>query len=316
VVRDAAVGIVGAILIVGSMGLFIETQLGASSGQDTDIAGDDGSQPQARVNASNWQTSDCTTVGLYWEASTSALEEYTGPHEPKQEGSAGQFWLFAYDCTDSTVDGNSSDGASGAAAFALVEEPDDPHNTTAPDGWVATLEWIVGDDDRTADVLDEQRFNVTSGSASIERTTSPLGSGQIQVAIETTEGTLNADLTVSGESSTETVDRAYVNTLDDPFAVATGPLTQPAQTVGESLVRTSGTTWVERLGLDPSPSSIAYGSGGEWNLSLTTFPADGNETNETSPALTGPDSPVPDPSPPRTHPTSWTARAVPGVGPT
>lgn len=291
-VRDSVVGILGVLVIVGSMGVLIETQLRDSSADAT--TNTDGNVQAATVNASVWRTQNCQTASLYWEPSTSDLEPHTGPHEPRSTGSGGMFWLFAYDCPDSTVNGVATDGASGAGAFALVEEPDDTRNVSAEDGWVATLEWITNSDDRTRDALERKAFNVNDGTVTID-TTNVLQGRQISVTIETSEGSLTGDALITGAPSTRTVERAYVNVREDPFGVAHGPLTETRQTTGSGTVQTSGTTWVERLGLQPTPSSIAFAASGSWNYTITREPtnATGNQTQSVlteSPSLLEPAS--------------------------
>jgi hypothetical protein len=274
VVQDTLVGLLGAVLIVGSMVTAINLQETAPAGEAEDAP--------APIGKSVWRASGCEAGSLFWTPSLEDLDEVVGERLDPAEGPVpdnGLFWLFVYSCESSTVDGLSVPPQSGAAALALVEEPDDTHNVSAPDGWTAVPTWYGSSDSRVSEIFEKHEFELVPAQASLGTTSTPLND-QVRLSIDAPEGRLTADMTVSGEASEREVEGAMVGTDEETFSVFHGPESMQRSEDGSARVETQGTTWVERLNLEPSPYSIAYDQDMSWNFTFEHEPWDA-EANAT-----------------------------------
>lgn len=276
-VRDTLVGLLGAVLIVGSMVTAINYQEAGSPATDGEV--EDAPPP---IGKSTWRASGCEAGSLYWTPSLEDLDEVVGPRLTPSEGplpGSGLFWLFVYSCDRSSVDGLSVPPPSGAAALVAVEEPDDTRNVSAPDGWTAVPTWYAPSDSPVAEVFEDHELDHTPARATLGSTSTPL-SDQVRLTIEAPSGTIEADMTVTGSPEERVVEGALVGTSEETFSVFAGEERMDRRQDGTATVDTQGTTWVERLNLDPAPYEIAYDTGMSWNFTFQHEPWTGTGEDE------------------------------------
>lgn len=270
-VNDTVVGVIGALVIVGSMTGVIQAL------QDDGATGGDVVGPPPGPGTSRFAADGCRALTLTWTPDRAALEEIVGPHWTPVEGPTedrGVFLLFAWTCPSTAVDGRSRGGDSGAAALVPVETPDDTRGVDV-DAWVAAPELIGAGTSPVTRVLRTHNFTVTAGSGSVGITEAPvLDSRQVRMVIETPGGQLEATATLGGSSTSRDLSTAVVGTREDTFSVMRGTEEMQRQTTGSATVQTSGTTWVERLGLEPTPSQVAYDTAFSWDFTLRHEPWD------------------------------------------
>lgn len=276
-VQDTIVGVLGAVLIVGSMVVAIDA---ADTGASDDTAVE---APPPAQGESVWRAEDCEAASLYWTPSMSALGEVVGPNYepapgPGPQPDTGLFWLFAFECGRANVDGLRVSPPSGAAAIVAIQEPDDTRNVSAPDGWAAVPAWYGPSTGAVTEVFDKHGFNVEDGSGAVGTTSNPLAD-EVRLSIDAPDGTVEASMTVTGPSTTREVEGALVGTNPDLFSVFHGPERMDRRANGTATVETSGTTWVERLDLDPTPYAIAYDTGMRWNFTFEHEPFESNATD-------------------------------------
>lgn len=266
---DTLVGIFGALVIVGSMAGVIQTlDTGGAGGGPT--SGEEIAGPKPQPERSSFAAEGCRAMSLYWTPPLDALDEVVGPHWTPAEGPVsgrGLFWLFAYECPTTIVDGLKRGASSGAAAIVAIEEPQDPRNVSDVGGWAAIPEWIGPKGSATTGIFREHRFNVTFGSGAVGVQSTPLGQ-QVRMVIDTPDGTLEASAAMTGQPQQREVEGALVGTRPSTFSVFTGPETMQRQTTGSAVVQTTGTTWVERLNLEPSPYRVAYDTQMSWDFTM------------------------------------------------
>lgn len=267
-VKDTLVGVLGAVLIVGSM-------VAAIDYQDVPDVEDDGTGgPPAPIGKSVWRASSCEAGSVYWTPSLGDLDEVVGPHLTPAEGplpDRGLFWLFVFECSSSAVDGLRVTPPSGGAALVAVEEPEDTHNVTAPDGWAAVPTWYGSPDSRVTGIFQKHEFHHTPAQTALGSSSTPL-SDQVRLQIDAPEGTFQADLTLTGDARERVVDGALVGTDEDTFSVFSGEERMQRRSDGTARIQTTGTTWVERLDLDPTPFSISYDTQMAWNFTFQHEP--------------------------------------------
>lgn len=284
-VQDTIVGLLGAVLIVGSMVAAINTQDTATPG------GDEVEDAPPSIGTSTWKASSCEAGSLYWTPPLEALDEVVGPHTPAEGPlpDRGLFWLFVYDCDRSSVNGLRISPPTGATALVAVEEPGDTRNVSAPDGWAAVPSQYGSPDSRVGDVFTEHGFNYTPAQAAVGTSSTPL-SDDVRVTLDTPTGYFEASMTLTGPTSQRTVEGALVGTSEETFSVFHGEERMDRRENGTATIDTRGTTWVERLNLDPTPYSIAYDQSMSWNFTFKHEPRDaaGNETDSSDAATPTP----------------------------
>ncbi len=250
-VNDTVVGVVGVLVIVGSLA-------GAISLLDEgDSEIDDDSTPAA-LDQTRWSGEACRSLTMIWSVDAQQLSEHVDPWSP-QTGSGGQgaFHLTAWTCGSNTVNNTAVGGQSGAFALVPVEEPEDPRNVSR-EAWFAVPE-VVGDVD--ADLVgsfERHGFPSTAGSASVEAM-EVVTSRQVSATVSTDAGQIDATaLLVAGSSQAWGSDRALVAPGGERFVVASGSVEGSQQEASLATVETSGETWVDRLGLDAQPDQTVY----------------------------------------------------------
>jgi len=272
VAQDTIVGVLGAVLIVGSMVTAINVQDTTAPGE-----GEVQDAPPA-IGTSTWKASSCEAGSVYWTPALEDLDEVVGPNLEPAEGplpDRGLFWLFVFDCDRSSVNGLTISPPTGASALVAVEEPDDTRNVTAPDGWAAIPSQYGSADSQIADIFDKHGFNYTPAQAAVGTSSTPL-SDDVRLTLDTPTGYFEASLTLTGPTNERTVEGAIVGTSEDRFSVFSGEERMDRRENGTSTIETRGTTWVERLNLDPNPYAISYDKGMAWNFTFEDEPFDGN----------------------------------------
>lgn len=288
-VQDTFVGILGAALIVGSMVVAIESQEQTTS--DVEVEG-----PPPASGTSTWRASNCQAGSLYWTPSLEDLDEVVGPNYDPAPGplpDRGLFWIFAFDCRSSGVDGLRISPPSGAAALVAIQEPDNTRNVSAPDGWIAVPTWYGTASSPVSEVFEEHGFEHTDAQVGLGSTSTLLGD-QVRFTIETANGSLEATMTVTGSATERSMEGALVGTDPDTFSVFSGPEEMQRREDGTATVQTQGTTWVERLNLDPSPYGIAYDTNMAWNFTFEHEPWNASQSSQGNESqLAGADGGVP-----------------------
>lgn len=275
-VQDTLVGLLGAVLIVGSMVATIEYQ---DAGADTN-AEVDGPPPAA--GDSKFTADACEAITLVWNPATSALDDVVGPHYTPAEGPNGQgvFLLFGYDCPRTSVNSITRGSGSGGAALVAIEEPDDTRNISA-DGWVAAPEVVGSSDEQLFDEYDKHEFPVTEGSVSVGTQTT-LTSTQARLIFDTPDGQIEASTLVTGAEEDVSRSISVVGTDADWFSAMHGEEEATRQTTGSATVETSGSTWIDELNLEPTPAEVYYDTGFSWDFTIEHEPWESNATENAS----------------------------------
>lgn len=274
-VKDTVVGVIGALVIIGSMAGVIQ----GLETDDTDTGDGVGGPPPAQ-GLSTFKAESCRALTLTWTPQASAVEPFVAPWTPVEGPAPGSalFLLFAWECPDTTVDGILRGTQSGAAALVPIETPGETKNVTA-DAWVATPEVIGPRGSSVTGVFGEHAFPVTHGSGSVGVQSTPVGD-QLRMVVDTPSGTLEATATVGGQATSRDLSTAVVAAAEDPFSVMNGTEEMQRRTTGTAVVQTSGTTWVETLDLAPAPFEVAYDTGLSWDFTLSDEPIEsGNATS-------------------------------------
>lgn len=278
-VQDTLVGVLGAVLIVGSMVVAIDAQDISTPGEG------EVTDAPSPIGKSVWRASSCEALTLTWAPPLEDLGEITGPHTPAEGPlpGRGEFQLVVFDCRQGSLDGLSISPPTGGSALVAVEEPENPRNVTASDGWMAVASQYGSPDSRLADVFEEHGFDYVDAHAAVSSTSTPLGD-QVGITLDPPGGYLEATVTVTGSASERSAEQAFVGTDEDTFSVFAGEEGSDRRSQGAATVTTQGTTWVERLGLAPSPVSVAYDTNRGWNVTFQHEPWDpagGEGTNAT-----------------------------------
>lgn len=223
---------------------------------------------------SRWTSSDCAGASLVWTPPIDALVEVVGPWQPAEGPVSGRgvFVLFAFECPDTEIDGEATGPVSGGAAIVPVETPNATHGIEA-DGWAAIPEHVG--DAPVAELFSTHGFTVPEGEASVAIDRSPLG-WRVRMTYNTSEGEVAADGGVDPNASDEELDNALVADHADPFSVFHGP-EQRTRRTGQATVQASGTTWVSRLGLEPTPFSYAVDTEFGWDFTFEEDAAAGDK---------------------------------------
>lgn len=256
-VNDSVVGVIGALVIVGSMAAAIQTLDTGDGPTGTD------SGPPAAPDQTRWQATGCQALTLTWDVPAADLEEHVAPWTPAQ---GGEFRLTAWSCDANAVNASDVGSASGAFAIVPVEAPEDAKNVTA-DAWRAAPEVVGPAGDAVPDAYAANGFPVTDGSASVTVDATPL-TRQASITIDTPDGELTADAVIQDSPSDAEARLATLAPGNETFSVAYGTETATERPATQAIVQTSGDTWVQELGLSDTPDEATLAEDLERRLSM------------------------------------------------
>lgn len=284
--QDTVVGVLGALIIVGSMAGVIQA-LDTGPGDDGEVTG-----PPAPPGKTRFTADGCQALTLIWTPDRSTLDEVVGPRWTPARASTvpaadagpdqGVFMLFGYRCPSTAVDGISRGSMTGGGALVPVQDPEDPRNVTA-DAWVAAPEIVQARASAIFEPFQRHRFPTTAGSVAVGTDDTPLGT-RVRMIFETPDGRIEASAVLGGSSQSSDDRVAVVGTDPAWFSVMHGSESKDRRTTGSATVQTSGTTWVDELGLEPTPSQVAYDTGFSWDFTLEHEPWAGGNATASSPS--------------------------------
>lgn len=272
-VKDTVVGVVGALVIVGSMAGAVQMLTPPAEEQD-----ETGEGPPAAPEQTRWRAQQCRAVTLAWAVDPGDVEEHVRPWTPETSGGQATFQLVGWTCSSNEVNATREGSASGAFALVPVEEPEDTRNETA-DQWRAAAE-VLGDvDGPIAGGFDHHGFAVADGSASVTSTDAVLGR-QVSATIDGPDGTVQAELVVQDDPQEVEREVATLAPNEERFAVAPTSESSTQRTAAQAVVDSSGETWVSQLGLSESPDEAYLHTQLSWNTTIRhqSLPGTGNTT--------------------------------------
>lgn len=275
-VKDTVVGVIGALVIVGSMAGAV--QMLVPPAED----GEPGEGPPAAPEQTRWRAQECRAVTMVWAVDAGAVEEHVQPWTPDTSGGSAEFQLVAWQCGSNEVNATTTGAQRGAFALVPVEAPEDPRNVTA-DEWRAAAEVLGDTDGPVAGGFAHHGFEVADGSASVDTTDAVLGR-QVSATIVGPDGEIQAEFVI--EDAPEDVDRdvATLAPNEDRFAVAPTGETSTRRPAAQAVVDSSGETWVSELGLSQTPDEAYLETDLSWDTTIRDQPFDGNRTaNGTAP---------------------------------
>lgn len=261
-VKDTVVGIIGALVIVGSLG-------GAIAFLDEDTIVEDA---PAAFDQTRWSGDACRSLTLVWEVEVSALEGFVEPWSVREDGSGmGEFRLIAWECGENTVNNAQEGSEAGSLAVIGVEEPEDSRNMTA-DTWWASPEVVREPGEAVGEAFMEHGFPVSSGSVSFE-VTDALAAFQVEAVVESRGGTVEVSGAFVGSGEDAEARSATLAPGEDAFSVLVGSRNGQQREAVDVSVESTGDTWVERFGLG-EPDEAWFVSGETWGFSLWDLPFD------------------------------------------
>lgn len=274
-VNDTVVGVLGALVIVGSMAGVIQMV------DDSGTSGSNGVEgPPPAAGQSRFSSEDCRAMTLVWTPDRSTLDEMVGPRWTPARASAvpgvdagsdnGVFMLFGYECPKTAVDGLGRGSMTGGGALVPVEAPDDPRNVSA-DAWVAAPEIVQSRSSAIFDAFREHHFETTDGSVAVGIQSTPL-STQVRMVFDTPDGQVEASAMFQGSATSFDKDVSVVGTSPAWFSAMHGAESGERQTTQSATVETSGNTWIDELDLAPTPSEVTYDTGFGWDFTLEHEP--------------------------------------------
>ncbi len=283
-VQDWLVGILGFVLVVGSMVIAIEAVEAPASGDDAGATGQIGGPPPL-LGQDSWTTESCLTARLTWEIPGESASEHTAPWVPKNTTRAT---LWAYECEASVVSGLTQQGPiSGGAVWIEVQPP--AGNLTGDqtaETYLAQPEVFVGRESDLSEATAEHGFEVTTADVSIAETDLLVGR-QVTISWNTDDGQIEARTVLSSSGQGATLDVGLLAPIEKTFGYQVGQLSATEVSAGTVTVTNQGDTWYSKLGLSPSPDEAVIGQQGSWGFTLLSRDLGGTSAgNATSLAQT------------------------------
>lgn len=267
--QDTLVGMLGALLIVGSMAGVLQL----TGDQDSPGDGEDrivGNPPPLGLDT--WTAETCRQITAIWHPSQQALQAEIGPRwQPAQGPQAGQgvFGLTTYDCPRMAVSGLDEGATQGGMAWVLIRAPEDPQNVTART-WKATPELFTPGDGDLHEALTDHTFQATEATVEIT-TTDLLAGSRVQSTLTTSDGTVILNAIFTAQGAQRTVHEAHLG-VDDRFAAINGTAQGTTQETGQAAATSQGDTWVSRLNLATQPARVVLTEDLSWDRSIFDAP--------------------------------------------
>lgn len=209
----------------------------------------------------------CVGLTVAWTVPVEALEGLVGPTwRPAAANGRGSFGLFGARCEGSVIDGTPTGPFRMAALITDVEPvPGAPELWLAPPG--AAVPAVVGeDDDPVIELFRRHGFAVSEGE--VELHVEPAESGAragLRVVLPDGHVTVQAHLEPATESF-EAGGAGLMATTPGVIAGFDGPESATRWASGSAAVTTAGDTWISRLGLGPTPDSVALDTSFVWRF--------------------------------------------------
>lgn len=262
-VTDWLVGILGFVLVVGSMVVAIEVSEAPQSGDDaTDLEGG----PPPLLGQDSWTTEGCLSAKVTWEIPADRASEHTEPWTAKDPA---RVVLWAYECETSVVSGiAAASPVSGGAVWIEVEAPEGNVTANRTDGtYFAQPEVFVGRQGDLSDAATEHGFEVATADVSISEQDVIVGR-VVTISWSTDEGQVEARTTLSSSGQSTTEGLGLLAPVEGTLGYQVGDLTATEVTTGTVTVTNDGDTWYSRLGLSPNPDQAAIGQDASWDFTL------------------------------------------------
>lgn len=278
-VNDALVGILGFVLVVGSMAVVIEGSQAPASGDDAAATGQVGGPPPL-LGQDSWTTEACLTARLTWEIPAQTASDHAEPWIPTDPTRAV---LWAYECETSVVSGLRQQAPiSGGAVWLEVEDPEGnlTGNQTAGTFFAQPEVFVDRESDLSA-ALAEHGFEVTTAEVSIAEVDLLVGQ-QITISWTTDDGQIEARTVLSSSGQQATTDLGLLAPLPDMFGYQVGDLSATEVSPGSVTVTAQGDTWYSELGLSPTPDEATIGRQGSWGFTLLSRELPGGTPGQAS----------------------------------
>lgn len=261
--KDTIVGVLGALVIVGSLAGAI------SMLEEEELE----TETPAAFDQSRWDGDDCRTLTMVWNVDADQLAEHVDPWTPRTDPIGdGEFRLVAWECGENTLNNTDVGDQSGAFAMVLIEEPEDTRNVTR-DEWRALPEAIGDTGDGIAGAFDRHGFQATEGTSSFEELDA-MAALDMETTISTEDGQIDVSTTFLESPESFEEDDATVAPGNETFSAATGTTEGDQRSAATATVEASGETWVSELGLSEEPDQTLYQTGVSFSLSLFDLPFD------------------------------------------
>lgn len=262
-VNATLVGVLGALVVVGSMVAVLEVRGGEEARDQDDVV-----QVPAGLGRDRWSADECHALSLVWTPPLAALDDVVGPQWTPIEGplpGRGLFVLFAYHCDEHVLNGVRRPASDAGAVIVRIADPADTHGVDNATGWSAVPEWTG--DPTILDMVDDHGFTVAPGTTEVTVTETALGL-QVDLRYTTDEGEIIATATLAATTEPRDVYGALVATSDGTFGVFEGPETMTRHATGTAIVEATGDTWVSTLDLEPVPFGVAYDRDFAWDFTF------------------------------------------------
>lgn len=260
--KDTVVGVIGALVIVGSMA-------GAIAFLEEEPLEDDA---PAALDQTRWSGEMCRSLTLVWTVEPDALEEHVEPWSVLESGSGeAEFRLVAWECGANTVNNVREGGESGAFALVTVETPEDDRNVTAEE-WRASPEVVRAAGEGVGEAFAEHGFPVAAGSVTLEVVES-LAAVEVQGVIDSGDGALEISGVFLGVAEEVEQQSATLAPGGDRFSVFVGSTSGQEREAFQASVESTGETWVEELGLG-DPEEAWFVTEEAWRFSMWDLPFD------------------------------------------
>lgn len=260
--KDTFVGVIGALVIVGSLASAIAFL------EEEDL--EDGAP--AALDQTRWSGEMCRSLTLLWTVEPDLLGEHVEPWSVREDGTGeAEFRLVAWECEGNTVNNVREGAESGALALVTVEDPEDDRNVTG-DEWRASPEVIRAPGEAVGEAFAEHGFPVSSGSITLDIVES-LAAVEVQGVIDSGDGELEVSGVFLGMAEGVEQGSATLAPDTDRFSVFVGATSGEQREAFQASVESTGETWVETLGLG-DPEAAWFVSGEDWRFSMWDLPFD------------------------------------------
>lgn len=276
-VTDWLVGILGFVLVVGSMVVAIEVSQAPPSGDD---ATDRDGGPPPLLGQDSWTAEGCLSAQVAWEIPADQASEHTGPWTPQDPA---RVVLWAYECETSVVSGLTAPSPiSGGAVWIEVEPPGENVTANRTDGTKhAQPEVFVDRQGDLSEAVSEHGFEITTADVSISQQDVIVGR-VVTVSWTTDQGQIEARTTLSSSGQSTTHGLGLLAPIDGTLGYQIGNLTATEVTTGTVTVTNDGDTWYSRLGLSPTPDQAAIGQDASWDFTLLSRDLSGTSPEDAS----------------------------------
>lgn len=260
--KDTVVGVIGALVIVGSMA-------GAIAFLEEEPLED---EAPAALDQTRWSGEMCRSLILVWSVEPDLLDEHVEPWTVRESGSGeAEFRLVAWECGANTVNNVREGAESGAFALVPVEAPEDDRNVTA-DEWRASLEVVRVPGEAVGEAFAKHGFPVSAGSVTLEVLES-LAAVEVEGVIDSGDGALEVSGVFLGTVEGVEHRSATLAPGANRFSVFVGTTSGEQREAFQASVESTGETWVETLGLG-DPEEAWFVSEEAWRFSMWDLPFD------------------------------------------